>query len=127
MNEKFQEDLVNIERKLWTNDAVFYKDNLTEDCLLVFAETGVITRDVAVDAIRKENEEGRRWAEVYFDQIRSLRLTDDIALLTYQAIARWEHEASAMTVLASSLYVKRDSAWKLTFHQQTPITEHLQT
>jgi hypothetical protein len=122
MNKKFPDDLLKIERKLWTNDAVFYKDNLTEDCVLVFPETGVISRDVAVNAIRKENEEGRRWAEVSFDEIRKLMPTDDFALLTYRVKARWEHEASASTTLASSLYVNRDGAWKLAFHQQTRIT-----
>jgi hypothetical protein len=122
MDEKFPDHLLNIERKLWTNDAVFYRDHLTKDCLLVFPETGVISRDVAVDAIHKENEEGRRWAEVQFDEVRSLRLGEGVALLTYRAIARWEHEKSAITALASSLYVKRDGVWKLAFHQQTPIT-----
>jgi hypothetical protein len=121
MNQEFSDHLLNIERGLWTNDAVFYEGNLTEDCLLVFPETGVITRDIAVDAIRKENEEGRRWAEVSFDNIRKLMPADDVALLTYRVKARWEHETSASTTLASSLYVKRDGAWKLAFHQQTPI------
>jgi hypothetical protein len=119
---EFPEHLVNIERKLWTNDAAFYKDNLTEDCLLVFPETGVINRDLAVSAIQKENEEGRKWAEVDFDEIRGLRLTDDVALLSYRVKARWEHEKSAITALASSLYVKRDGMWKLTFHQQTSLS-----
>jgi hypothetical protein len=45
MNAEFPEHLVSIERRLWANDAVFYHDNLTDDCLLVFPETGVITRD----------------------------------------------------------------------------------
>jgi uncharacterized protein (TIGR02246 family) len=121
MNQQFQEHLFNIERKLWTNDADFYKDSLTEDCLLVFPETGVIGRDMAVDEIRKENKEGRRWAEVDFNEIRSLRPTDDVALLTYRVTARWAHEKSSITTLASSVYVKRDRAWKLTLHQQTPL------
>jgi hypothetical protein len=123
MHKEFPEHLVNIERKLWTNDADFYKDNLTEDCVLVFPETGVINRDIAVDAIRKENEEGRRWADVYLDEIRKLMLSDDVGLLTYRVKARWEHEKFAVTTLASSLYVKRGDTWKLTFHQQSPITE----
>lgn len=122
MNE-FPEQLLEIERKLWTNNAVFYRDNLTEDCLLVFPETGVITRDIAVDAILKENEEDRKWADVYFDEIRRLRLADDIALLTYRVKAKWEHENSVITAFASSLYVKRFGAWKLAFHQQTPSTD----
>ena len=121
MNE-FPEHLVNIERKLWTNDAAFYKDNLTEDCWLVFPETGVINRDLAVDAIRKENEEDRKWAEVDFNEMRRLRLTDEVALLSYRVTARWKHEKSAITALASSLYVKRDGVWKLTFHQQSPVS-----
>jgi hypothetical protein len=119
---EFPEQLVNIERKLWTNDAAFYKDNLTEDCLLVFPETGVINRDLAVDAIRKENEEGRKWAEADFNEMRRLRLTDEVALLSYRVTARWEHEKSAITALASSLYVKRDGAWKLIFHQQSHVS-----
>lgn len=120
---EFLDHLLNIERRLWTNDAVFYQDNLTEDCVLVFPETGVINRETAVDAIRKENEEGRRWAEVAFDEIRKLKLASDVALLTYRVSARWEHERSAIFALASSLYVKRDRAWKLAFHQQSPIAE----
>ena len=53
-------ELIDIERKLWTNDAVSYKNTLIENALLVFQETGVITRDIAVDAILTENAEGRR-------------------------------------------------------------------
>jgi hypothetical protein len=48
-----QDQLVAIERRLWTNDAAFYEAHLTDDALLIFAETGAITRDVAVSAIRK--------------------------------------------------------------------------
>src|SRR4029434_2799304 len=94
---EFPEHVVNIERKLWTNDAVFYKDTLSEDCLLVFPETGIINRDLAVEAIRKENEEGRKWAEVDFDEMRRLKVTDNVALLTYRVTARWEHEKSVIT------------------------------
>ena len=53
-----QDQLLAIERRLWTNDAPFYEANLTDEALLVFSETGVITRDAAVAAIRKENAEG---------------------------------------------------------------------
>jgi hypothetical protein len=118
---ELEKQLIDIERNLWTNDAVFYKNSLLEEALLVFPETGVITRDVAVDAILTENAEGRRWAEVEFGKIRSLRLADDVALLTYRVAARWEHDQSKNSALASSVYVKRDGVWKLAFHQQTPI------
>lgn len=54
MMSEFPTHLNDIERRLWTNDAAFYQDNLTEDCLPVFAETGLITREIAVDTVRKK-------------------------------------------------------------------------
>jgi hypothetical protein len=113
--------LLEVEKRLWRNDAELYHDNLTDEALLVFPETGVITRDVAVDAILLENAGGRRWAEVDFEEVRSVQLTEDVALLTYRVSARWEHEASEYPALASSVYVKREGAWKLAFHQQSPL------
>jgi hypothetical protein len=41
-------------------------------------------------------------------------------LMTYQGVARWVHQASVSSALASSVYVRRGGEWKLTFHQQTP-------
>jgi len=86
----------------------------------VFAETGVITRDTALAAIRQENSDGRRWASVEFDDVRCVSATPDATMLAYRARARWEHETTQISVLASSLYVNRDGAWRLVFHQQTP-------
>jgi hypothetical protein len=57
---QLQDQLLAIERRLWTNDAAFYEAHLAEEALLVFAETGVITRDVAIAEIRNENAQGRR-------------------------------------------------------------------
>jgi hypothetical protein len=117
-----EQQLVAIERKLWKNDAVLYEQNLIPEALLVFAETGVITRDVALDAIRKENAEGRRWADVKFDDIRTLQLGNDAALLTYKATARWQGQSDQMIALCTSAYTLRDNAWKLALHQQTALS-----
>jgi hypothetical protein len=113
--------LLDIERKPWTNDPVFYENNLIEEALLVFSETGVITRAVALDAMRQENAEGRRWADVEFKEVCTVQPTDSICLLTYTVAARWEHEKPKVFALASSVYIKRDGIWKLAWHQQTPI------
>jgi hypothetical protein len=119
--EPLRKELLDIERTLWTNDAVFYKHNLIEESLLAFPETGVMTRSVAVDAIMAENAEGRRWAEVQFDDVRNMWLANDAALLTDRVAARWAHDEATTSALASSVYMKRDGAWKLAFHQQTPM------
>ena len=118
---ELQEHLLRTERELWTNNAVLYQNTLLPEALLVFPETGVITRDVAVEAIRQENAEGRRWAEVHMQQVRTLALSDDAVLLTYRVAARWEHEQTPIEALASSAYVRREGRWKLAFHQQTPL------
>lgn len=119
-----EKQLMNIEQKLWTNDPVFYKNSLLKEALLVFGETGVITRDFAVDAIKTENAENRKWAEVEFSAVRCVKLTEDVALLTYTVSSRWNYENTAVAALASSAYVKHGTDWKLAFHQQTSIPGH---
>jgi hypothetical protein len=118
---ELQDRLLEIERSLWTNDAVVYESSLTDNALLVFPETGAISRSIAVEAIRLENADGRRWAEVRFSDVQARWISADAALLTYRVAARWAHERSAVAALATSVYVRRDDAWKLAFHQQSPL------
>jgi hypothetical protein len=113
-------DLYQSERSLWTNDPDVYHDPLHEDALLLFQETGVITRDAAVAAIREENRENRRWAEVSFSDQRVLSPTQDTRVLIYKATARWNCEQNTIAALCSSVYALLSGEWKLIFHQQTP-------
>jgi hypothetical protein len=88
--------------------------------LLRFQETGVITRDTAIAAIREENRENRRWAEVRFSGQRVLSPRQDTCVLVYKATARWNSEENPIIVLCSGLYVLYSGEWKLVFQQQTP-------
>ncbi|MFC3080533.1 nuclear transport factor 2 family protein [Phenylobacterium terrae] len=116
------EELLQVERRLWTNDADVYRDNLLPEAQLVFMETGVIFRDVAVEAIRAENAEGRRWAEVDITEASARRLTEDVAVLTYKVAARWNYETVPGCWLASSVYVAREGRWRLGLHQQSALS-----
>lgn len=113
-----QDDLLAVERGLWKNDPDLYHHSLIDTVQLVFPETGVIGRDVAVKAIRKEVAENRVWAEVDFSDVRAQSITADVAALTYKVVARWNYEKAPTTAIASSIYVKRDGRWKLALHQQ---------
>jgi hypothetical protein len=115
------QQLLEVERRLWKNDVDLYRDNLVEDALLVFPETGVIDRSFALDAIRIENAAGSRWADVTFEDVRALPLVPDAAVLTYRVTARWAHESTELTALASSVYVRRNGGWKVALHQQSPV------
>src|SRR5215510_1178002 len=115
-------DLYQIERSLWTNDPNIYHDSLRSDALLLFRETGIMTRDDAVAAIREENRENKRWAEVRLADQRVLSPTQDTRVLNYKATARWNYDQSHITVLCCSVYALQSGEWKLVFHQQTPTT-----
>jgi hypothetical protein len=113
-----KDDLLAVERGLWKNDPDLYHDSLLDTVQLVFPETGVIGRDFAVAAIRKEVAENRVWAEVDLSNMRAEPITADVAALTYKVAARWNYEKTPTTSIASSIYVKRDGSWKLALHQQ---------
>ncbi len=113
------DELVTIERTLWTNDRQIYDGRLDDDAILVFPETGVMHKAAALGGIEQENRAGRRWADVAFADVEAVAVTPDAALLTYRADARWEHESTIRSVLATSLYVRRNREWMLAFHQQS--------
>lgn len=114
-----QDQLLDIERALWTNDPIAYRRHLIEEAVLVFGETGPIGRDAAIDAIHKEVAEGDQWTDVDIANVISMSLDTDAALLTYKASAR--RKSQGVTVLATSVYVRRGEDWKLALHQQTPV------
>lgn len=115
------EELLAIERGLWTNDPELYRASLLPDAMLVFPETGPIGRDFAVEAIRAEVAENRKWAEVRFEDVSARELTSDVSVLVYKAFARWNHEERGSWSLASSVYVRSNGTWKLAHHQQGPV------
>jgi hypothetical protein len=89
--------------------------------MLVFGETGPIDRDVAVEAIRQEKADGRRWVNAELHDVAVRTLVKDAALLSYRAEARWHGADADISVYASSVYVRRGDQWKLAFHQQAPL------
>jgi hypothetical protein len=113
------EDLVAIEYSLWKNNPDIYRSVYLPDAVLIFPDVGRIGRDTAVEAIRRENSEGRMWAEVHFDKLKETRLSPEMVLLSYRAMARWNYEEKPSETLCSTLYVRRDGEWRVAFHQQT--------
>ena len=114
-----ERELVEIERSLWTNDPAIYEKTYMRDAVLIFPGVGRIGRQSAVAAIREENAGGRHWASVSFDAIETLRLSPDIALLTYEATAQWNDEPAPSRTLCATVYVKVENVWRVAFHQQT--------
>ncbi len=112
------DQLLDIERTLWTGDPVIYQRTLIEEAVLVFGGTGPIGRDAAIEAIRKQAADGDSWTDVHIDDAITLSLDANAALLTYRASA--SRRSGHLQVLATSDYVRRGDDWKLVLHQQTP-------
>jgi hypothetical protein len=112
-----QDDLLALERKLWSGGRAAYERALDDDCLIAFTEmAGVSSRD----SIAKQAD-ASRWHDLHLAVEGFLQPTDDVALLTYRASAT-RAEQEPYTARVSSGYVRRQGDWKLMFHQQTPLS-----
>jgi hypothetical protein len=112
-----EQRLLSREEGFWRGDAEFYRQNLSDDSLLVFAEPiGVLTKGEAVESI----DGSARWSDLNLQDARVLRLGPHAVMLTYKADARRD-DGSSYSALVSSGYVHTNGGWQLAFHQQTPV------
>jgi hypothetical protein len=112
-----ENELQALERKFWTEGADFYRENLDEQCVVVFTEmAGVKTREEIASMIGAQP----RYREVAIEPKAVHRLDRSTAIFAYQANARMA-DGTRYRALVSSLYVERVGGWKMAFHQQTPL------
>jgi hypothetical protein len=109
--------ILEVEKGFWSGGADFYRANVDEKCLVAFSEmAGVMSNDKVASTVA----DGARWKDLKMDEKGFLQLDDDTAILTYRAEAS-RPNGDVYRALVSSGYVKHNGAWKLMFHQQTPL------
>jgi hypothetical protein len=113
---KPDEDLEALERDFWFGDAAYYRERLTEGCLMIFPGMGIVGREQLIAGI----ESGTRWSTVSFETWRRDDPADDVAIIAYRASALRPGMPSLYRVDCGSLYVRAGELWRLAFHQQTP-------
>jgi hypothetical protein len=119
MEMNLQDTLFTLEEQFWKSDVDFYRDNLADAAVMVFPDpTGVLIKDEIFDTLTRHP----RWANVQLEEHRVVQLDDGAAVVTYKATAQREGELTRYIARASSAYVRDRDAWKLAFHQQTPLT-----
>ena len=113
-----QDELLTIEKELWTGGAEAYREHMDDRCLVAFTEmAGAFTaQEIAAMA-----EEGERWEEPEMEVRGLVEPQDGIAMLTYR-VQVVRGEGDPYHALVSSGYVRRSSGWKMMFHQQTPLS-----
>lgn len=113
------DELLATERQLWSNNATIYARTFLPDAILIFPLVGRISLDAALEAIRREHAEDRRWAKVEFEDAITVSTSPDTHLLAYRAKARWNDRPEPEEVNCLTVYLRRDDAWRVAAHQQT--------
>lgn len=111
------QELLRLEEDFWKGDAAFYAENLTADSIMLFPGLGTLERDEIIAGI----EGGQRWESVKIRDARLLQLSDRAVVLSYAAEATMQGADSPYTALVGSAYRHENGAWKLAFHQQSPL------
>ena len=112
-----EDHLFKLEERFWTEGAGYFRRNLADSAVMVFPEpAGVLVKDEIASSV----EAAARWSKVELEEHRLLELSEDAALVTYKATARRPGK-DPYVARASSAYVRDGTAWKLAFHQQTPV------
>lgn len=117
------DELVELEKRLWTEGPDAYREIVSERCLIALTPmAGVMSANEVAETV----SEGPRWREPELEVRGVLEPAPGFAILTYRARAkRGAHERYAAVV--SSGYVHHDGTWKLSFHQQTPDREAIES
>lgn len=115
---KLEDHLFALEQRFWTGGADDYQRNLAYAAIMVFPDpAGVVVKDEVASSLRQN----ARWAEVALEEHRLLELSEHAAMVTYKATAKRSDGGKPYVARASSAYVRDGAAWKLAFHQQTPL------
>ena len=114
-----EEELLALEQQFWTapERVRFFSEHLAGDAVMVFPPpTGIFDEE----AIMASLEDAPAWQSAQLDHATVVRLRDTAAVLVYRAEA--ERSGQSYSCYAASVYVRQDDgAWRLAFHQQTPI------
>ena len=108
------DELLEMEVALARGDGATYRAHLLEDALVIVPGM-VLDREACAAAI----DASPGWDEVVLSDTRLLAAADGVAALVY----RFDGDRGDMhyAALMASTYVRRDGAWKLALHQQTPL------
>jgi len=113
------DELLEIDKHLWTEGANYYQKNVDDECLVAFGKNArVMTRDEVASTVG----DGPRWEEPETEVKGLVEPKKGFAVLTYQATAKRPDQDTPYVALVSSGYVKHGDSWKLAFHQQTPMS-----
>jgi hypothetical protein len=118
-----REKLIEIETKFWEAppDGSVYREHMVAGGrVLMPLPAGIMNRERTIEAI----DGSPPWTDYEFEELEFYELSDDSAILTYNATATRKGMDDPYRTLITSTYRKQDNEWKLVTHQQTPLDDH---
>jgi len=116
-------EILELEQRGWkalssAGDAAveFYRDLLLKDACMVFPGRIILQGKENI----LESLDAQPWKSFRIETPRVHRFTDTAVLLTYRVTAHREG-SDPYEALISSMYIARDGAWKMAYHQHTMV------
>lgn len=108
------DELLTLERGFWeaSGDPGYYRANMANDGLAVFS-VGVMDKEGAITS----TSDSGGWTDIQLSEPRLIQLTSDSVALVYEGSA--QRDGKPYIANSSSVYVRRDNAWRLALHQQS--------
>jgi len=116
------DELLDLEHRGWASlcdstGADYYGRIMTTDGVMVLAHGQVLDRQAVIVSL----EAAPPWRTYDISDERLVVLGDDDAVLVYTGRGYREGDEPEFTALMSSVYTRRDGAWRLALYQQTPV------
>ena len=116
------DELLDLEHRGWASlcdstGADYYGRIMTTDGVMVLAHGQVLDRQAVIASL----DAAPPWRTYDISDERLVVLGDDDAVLVYTGRGYREGDEPEFTALMSSVYTRRDGAWRLAFYQQTPV------
>lgn len=109
------DELLEIDRGFWEAGEDHFLAHVDDRCMLVFSEMRGIYRREEVAATARDP---KRWSDLSIEDPALLEADANTALLSYEARVK-RGDGRPYRALIGSVYVRRDSGWKLAFHQHS--------
>jgi hypothetical protein len=117
------EELVALEESGWaaisTGNGDFYRDLVLDETICVEPDGVSTGAELAADIDANKSP----FSGYQLDDAKVLPLGAESALITYRATVRLADSDFSFQLYMTSVYLRRDGRWRLTFHQQTPVKD----
>ncbi len=115
-NTELQATLERLEQGFWeaTRDAAYYKANMADEGLAVFAEM-IMTKPQAIESTSGSGISN--WTDISIEDVTLKELAPEVSALVYRGSAK--RDGASYSANVTTVYVLRDGRWQMMLHQQS--------